>query len=557
MYLRDVRVIDEFFRLESHSNKQLPVLACPTKTSSGYKFCSAIELDILVDRAARCLCARGLNVQNRATAPTVGILGPTNLGYLMIACGLSRLGYTALILSPRLSLTAYVALIKETSCKILLSSSQRVEVLSQLKSSISISILDLIDEDEVLLENPHLPLFQIPSSSLSDKSLTAYVMHSSGSTGLPKPIYQSHQRYISNASNGFGLSAFVTLPLYHAYGFGAFYRALVHGTLLILYDGSIPVTGKNMVQVIETLRPQQVSTVPYSLKLISEEKGGIEALRSYKIVAYHGSPCPVELGDRLSENGIHIVGHLGSTEAGALATTMRPRGDDNWNYFRFLPSVKPHLWMKPLGTGDFELVCLDSLPTKVISNSDEPLNSLHTRDLFEPHPKISEAWKYLGRIDDRITLLNGEKILPLPIEGLIQDNPLVQEAVVFGINRAVPGILIFKSHLADEMSSEAFLGYLWPTIERANKKAEAFSQIGKDLVIVLSAGVKFPKTDNGSLIRLTGYQKFHKEIEESYHRVEISEGTLALGLSIESALDPVDLRVDEVDDRLRRLAYVM
>ena len=80
------------------------------------------------------------------------------------------------------------------------------------------------------------------------------------------------------------------------------------------------------------------------------------------------------------------------TEAGALATTDRPRGDKSWDYFRFLPSVRPHIWMKKLSTDYYELVLLEGLKSKVLSNSDEPPNSLHTRDLFKPHPSITDAW---------------------------------------------------------------------------------------------------------------------------------------------------------------------
>lgn len=222
-----------------------------------------------------------------------------------------------------------------------------------------------------------------------------------------------------------------------------------------------------------------------------------------------------------------------STEAGILATSQRPRGDKNWNYNRFLPSVIPHIWMKPIDTGLFELVCLESLKSRVLSNSQDPPNSLHTSDLWSPHPNIPDFWKFLGRIDDRITLLNGEKVLPLPIEGLIRDDPLVQEAVVFGIGRAIPGLFVFRSQLAANLSDDEFLEHLWPRIVQANERAEGFSQIVRELVLVFSPEVEFPKTDKGSLMRFIGYKKFEKEIDEVYHKFEDSsglDGTLELGV---------------------------
>lgn len=85
--------------------------------------------------------------------------------------------------------------------------------------------------------------------------------------------------------------------------------------------------------------------------------------------------------------------------------------------------------MKPVSDDLYELVVLDGYKSKVVSNSDDPPRSFHSNDLFSPHPIIPDAWKHIGRIDDRVTLVNGEKVLPLPIEGRIRSDRLVSEAV--------------------------------------------------------------------------------------------------------------------------------
>lgn len=188
--------------------------------------------------------------------------------------------------------------------------------------------------------------------------------------------------------------------------------------------------------------------------------------------------------------------------------------------------------MKPIGSGLFELVCLEGLKSRVLSNSQDPPNSLHTSDLWSPHPDTPNLWKFVGRIDDRITLLNGEKVLPLPIEGLIRDDVLVQEAVVFGIDRTVPGLFVFRSPLAAHLSDDEFLEHIWPRIIQANERAEAFSQIVRDLILVFPPEVEFPKTDKGSLMRFIGYKKFSKEIDDVYRKFESSgsDGNLELGI---------------------------
>ena len=166
-----------------------------------------------------------------------------------------------------------------------------------------------------------------------------------------------------------------------------------------------------------------------------------------------------------------------------------------------------------------------------ITDSNDPASgSWHSKDVFAPHPSIPDVWKYVTRIDDRITLENGEKVLPLPIEGRIRQDDLVREAVVVGVDRAIPGVLIFRA--SDHLSTEEFLKAVWPSIEDANSRAESFSQITKDMVAILPSNVEYPKTDKGSIIRAQVNEQFADYIDEMYHSLEgDQEGDLQLDLA--------------------------
>jgi hypothetical protein len=164
-----------------------------------------------------------------------------------------------------------------------------------------------------------------------------------------------------------------------------------------------------------------------------------------------------------------------------------------------------------------------------MSNSNDPPNSYHTKDLFIGHPTIPNAWKFVGRLDDRVTLTNGEKVLPLPIEGRIQQDPLVKEAVVFGIDRSVPGLLLFRATAAAGLSDEEYLDRVWPAIEDANRRAEGFSQISRDMVAIIPENIDCPTTDKSSIKRAQVYRDFVEVIDGVYTRLESSkEGTLLL-----------------------------
>jgi hypothetical protein len=199
----------------------------------------------------------------------------------------------------------------------------------------------------------------------------------------------------------------------------------------------------------------------------------------------------------------------------------RAPSDNSWNYIRFYAYHRSFIHMNPLGDGLYEAVYLPGHPALSTSNSDSPVpGSWRSKDVFAPHPTIPDAWKCITRLDDRVTLVTGEKVLPLPIEGRIRQHPLVREAVVVGIERPVPGLLLFRASDGEELSDGEYLNAVWPAVAEANAGAEAFSQISRDMVAVLGAEVDYPRTDKGSIIRAQMYSGFAEVIDGLYARME-------------------------------------
>jgi len=123
-----------------------------------------------------------------------------------------------------------------------------------------------------------------------------------------------------------------------------------------------------------------------------------------------------------------------------------------------------------------------------------------------------------------VTLSNGEKVLPLPIEGRVREEALVKDAVVFGIGRALPGLLLFRADAAADLDDEHFIEAVWPAIMAANSASETFSQINKDMIVCLPSGTLVPATDKTNFIRAQIYKVFANGIEQAYARLE-SAGT--------------------------------
>ncbi|MBE3044003.1 hypothetical protein IMZ48_15820 [Candidatus Bathyarchaeota archaeon] len=203
-----------------------------------------------------------------------------------------------------------------------------------------------------------------------------------------------------------------------------------------------------------------------------------------------------------------------------MTSQRDPEKDKAWNYVRPLAKTKPYLLFDEITPGNFELVVLSGLPTKTLSNSDDPPDSFRTRDTFVKHPSIPDAWKYLGRLDDRVTLFNGEKVLPIPYEHRVRQSELVQDCLVFGVERAFPGLLIISSEHAGQSPPKELLELLWPTIDAANQKAEQFGRVSREMVKIMPAGTEYPRTDKGTVIRAACYEHFKDVIEDVYRKFE-------------------------------------
>ncbi|RAL67420.1 hypothetical protein DID88_008175 [Monilinia fructigena] len=282
-----------------------------------------------------------------------------------------------------------------------------------------------------------------------------------------------------------------------------------------LPSATLPMTADNLMLAIEATKPEVFHAVPYALGLLIEHPRGMPYLKHAKIVTAGGARTPDELGDLLAAEKVNIGVVFGTTEAGLLGDTMRrAEGDDSWNYIinssvstlRAIPDCLPRTRMTPTW-----FMALKGC-------------------FFEPHPTIPDVWKYVTRLDDRVTLSNGEKVLPLPIEGRLRQEEIIREAAVFGVDRAIPGVLIFRA--SDELPDDEYLEAVWPAIVDANSRAEGFSQITKEMVGLIPSDIDYPKTDKGSIIRAQIYRKFADKINELYERFDgDAEGTLQLDLA--------------------------
>lgn len=249
-----------------------------------------------------------------AKSEVVALLAASTIEYVISIVALSRLGFSLLLLSTRLSVEGYANLLRLTDCSKMVVGQPYLARAAGVQQQSPLSIFDMAtkaDYDACTAQpsGPPTPAYTRPVDAGQQ---IAFIIHSSGSTGLPKPIFQTHSACIANYCGGIPYRAFMTLPMYHNHGLSILFRALIAGRTISLYNANLPLSGPTLVDGMRVTQPESLHCVPYALKLMAETEGGIEELKKAKMVMFGGSSCPDELGDRLTEAGVYLVGQYGT-----------------------------------------------------------------------------------------------------------------------------------------------------------------------------------------------------------------------------------------------------
>jgi hypothetical protein len=205
---------------------------------------------------------------------------------------------------------------------------------------------------------------------------------------------------------------------------------------------------------------------------------------------------------------------------GQLGTSYRDfENDKDWNYIRFSgPHVKSGVadylkFIPQSDGGSFEVVVTDGWKGKVRSNTDD--GSYATSDLLVAHPTIQGAYKFVGRLDDTLVMVSGEKTNPVPIELTLKGgSPYIAEAIVFGAGKSHIGALILPTEFGADLHHRELYAKIAPVIDSANAEAPTHSQLMPEMLIFIPAGTTIPRADKASIIRPKVYKMFEDLIEE-------------------------------------------
>lgn len=468
----------------------------------------------------------------------IAVLVSTAIDESLLEMALAKLGLTALLVSVNNSVAAVAHLCKITSASHLIYGPKFHETATEaaaILSSENISLSLVADKRFPLwgpggVRDPATKIMPFPTrlTPQQEAKRACVILHSSGSTGFPKPVYVTHYGLIANAAVSVPKTGFSALPLFHGFGHFSIFRCIYHGKAFTLFPPHLPITSANIVKTINAspTPPVQHFAVPYVLKLLGETEEGVASLAKMEAVSFAGAAVPDDLGDRLVAAGVPLFSQYGTTETGALMTSNRDFATDKaWNYVRNEGLISQYLELIPQGSNTFEVVVKDGWPAKIMSNRDD--GAYCTKDLVYQHPDHPTWLKYVGRLDDTLTQTLGEKTNPVPIELDVRGNsPLIQECIVFGDNKPQVGALILPSDAGAELSTDrkAYIDAIWPVIADANSRAPTHSRILPEMIEILPHGTAIPVATKMSILRPACYRKFADLIDGVYERFERGTG---------------------------------
>lgn len=470
--------------------------------------------------------------------PAIAIFMESDVCLLTYLCALVGLGVPALLLSARLSPTAIENLLRKTNARWILTTPRlkhKAEEATKLMAGDTDGMVKPTMHLRAEFDQLHKPSVKAESSWLNDSSQSictpghyiseadrsVLILHSSGTTGLPKPIFTAnryllgyaacHELQEDQVSSRVNVS---TLPLYHGFGLLAPALSMSIGQTVCFPPSNIIPSANSTLKILQLANAGSIMTVPVVLEEIASlpEETVLANLESLSFVLWGGGPLKPVVREKLAAMKLNLVNHSGATEVGALGPCFMPDDTYDSRYIRFRQDLSLEFSRAETKDDGAQQWTMKAYPF----GWEEPF-ILQDRLLGNP-ARPGVEYEILGRNDDLLVLGTGEKVLPQILELTLTSKPSVKAALAFGEGQFEVGVII--EPLQQVTDVQAFKSELWPTIQEAGLKMDSHARVSSlESVLIVSPGT-LPRSDKGSVQRKESYRLLDREITEVYQRLE-------------------------------------
>lgn len=364
------------------------------------------------------------------------------------------------------------------------------------------------------------------------------ILHTSGTTGLPKPItvtynsYNLHYASYSYLSNHSGqvvdnvyarfrkLRVLLLAPLSAAAGlFQLLGLNIVHDFVVVLPSSWTSMTASSFDASVTHADVQAVVASPRYFRDIADAPEYLENLRRLTYLGYVGAPCPPDVGGILASR-VHLTALYGTTESGMYPLSLN--APEDWDYYSILPEFPC----------EFRHVCHDLYEIVVRRRTDgnsafqtvfhvfPDLQEYKVHDLFSRHPDPSKQamWRYRGRTDDLIRTSGGDLFLPRQMEGMIEAHRAVEGAIICDQGTAGLAVVVELKALKDEQVRKKMQEEICVIVEEANEVSPVKAKLRSDLIVWTGNPDRMLRGSKGYPVRSKVVEQFDRDIKKEYSR---------------------------------------
>ncbi|KAH7020739.1 male sterility protein [Microdochium trichocladiopsis] len=469
--------------------------------------------------------------------PTVAMLGTGNsIEYLITQIALNSLHIRILLLSNKNSPATRNHLLRVCSA---------VAIIVDTANEASLE-----DEDELQLPVVNLAsLVDLRSSQGTREGWAAFettdvwnlqsmIIHSSGSTGMPKPIIHTNRSLCQIARmyrllpEYFIENWYLCFPLFHIAGLSIALSGIPTGLPTSLPPENWPPSPSSILSAWKALEelgyppdclhcaPSVIEDLHEYLSLTTKD---FTPLTQLKVVQPGGAPLSPAMLEKLQALGVNVKTTYGTTETGPPLRTI-PHTRDNPDVYRFrnLYPESPLVRMEPLGDGLFECVVFKGFPLAAELWLDKSApNPYRTGDLFTEDPPRSGYFVLQGRRDDILVHSNGEKTHATALATSLEEDKMtvVAKTAVFGTGKLCPSLVVeIRWDKAGGMASTDLEVAVWEVVHQCNERAQAHSRIPRETILILGSGETLPITPKGNVRRNIAWGIYGDRVEELYSR---------------------------------------
>ncbi|KAL2803134.1 acetyl-CoA synthetase-like protein [Aspergillus granulosus] len=488
------------------------------------------------------------------TFPTIAYIGLEDPRYVLFIMGAIKAGYKALFISPRNSVEAQLHLFNKTDCNLLYHDKTLAAMVKPwVTGRPGMESVEIPPWDEwVETEVTPFPYTKTFAEAEWDPFV---VLHTSGSTGLPKPViipqgklalndlhryvpeYEGNQPWLPTWAKFDNPRYLCTCPLFHTAGImptslSAFY----YNSPVLFRDPSVPLTGDNVVEWLQNSEAGYTLLPPAILEQMSRSQVALDELKKLHTVAFGGGPIAPAAAASLLKNKVMLVNAIGATEYIYMPYYSQP-DPALWEWF-IVPTELIGIEWRPFGEDTYEQVFIRK-------DKEHPreqgcfyvfpdLDEYSTKDLYRPHPTLANHWSYVGRADDIIVFSTGEKLNPTTIEGAVIGHPGVLGAQVVGAGQFHAALLIEPvQHPTNEQEKQRFLDDVWPVIDKVNQETVAHGRILRDFVFLSDPARPFPRAGKGTVQRAMAVKLYADDIRRIFESASDTNGILAAEVELD------------------------